>query len=736
MNELLKKAQESVLALIRKWWKKAAVCLAISIVLAVCMEWLQVLTQPTTYEAVVTDRTEQKALSLEDAILTECKTDGDAVRVDGGPAEIWIMFNEALPMNHVAVKFTQAPEEEGVMRLLYAGVDEYCTLDQSWQISYEAGKDQADIYFDEGEYIQLKLQVAGTVSIGGIEYSTIHFSTAPVVDPLHADRIVTVAVILFAVMLLLFNIHGWTKCKTAVLNAKNGICADWKSTVINAVIFCAVTAVTYLFLRWYVPHLFGKLYNPIYRIFVVSASLACGSLFCFRKTLARKPEVFFLIFCLLIGGNQAVLAPDTSNICWDDGYHYLNAMEYSYLGEKRLTTQDNVVLTPWPAQEYKTTSLDYWHGQQDKLYNEGMVIYEKTGLSDKNFWSAFSGLGLYLGRVLKLPYHNIWELGRVFNLLAYAIVGYFAIRRLKSGKMMLASVLLIPQCLFLAASYSYDPGVISLIALGTSYCFAEWQEKDQKLKASNAAIMIAAMFLGSYTKGVYFPILVMPMFLPKEKFRNKKQRILFISVLAAALILLILSFALPYLTPASGGSGDAAAALEISEENGFVNPSAQIQYILNNPGIYTNILLTALWNVFKPEQANGLLTFFAYLGRMPFSYFYLVLLAVVAFTDKGESDLELSRRGWMRVLFQFLLFGAVCLAATSMYIIFTAYSAGQIEGFQYRYGLPVVFPAMMLLGSGKIRNEMNKAVYHGILFAVIGFVGFSDILYAFVQFFT
>ena len=102
--------------------------------------------------------------------------------------------------------------------------------------------------------------------------------------------------------------------------------------------------------------------------------------------------------------------------------------------------------------------------------------------------------------------------------------------------------------------------------------------------------------------------------------------------------------------------------------------------------------------------------------------------SVVAFTDKCDADRELGRRVRMRGFFQFLLFGIACLVGTSMYVVFTKVGAYGIEGFQYRYVLPVVYPAMMLLGSGWIRNDTNRTVYNGILFAVAGYVNFVAVL--------
>ena len=74
----------------------------------------------------------------------------------------------------------------------------------------------------------------------------------------------------------------------------------------------------------------------------------------------------------------------------------------------------------------------------------------------------------------------MWSLGRFTGLTAYAIIGYFAIRRLKSGKMILAMALMMPSSVFLAVNYSYDPGVIAGILISCAYWIAQWQEREKK----------------------------------------------------------------------------------------------------------------------------------------------------------------------------------------------------------------------------------------------------------------
>ena len=234
-------------------------------------------------------------------------------------------------------------------------------------------------------------------------------------------------------------------------------------------------------------------------------------------------------------------------------------------------------------------------------------------------------------------------------------------------------------------------------------------------------MILGSLFLGSYTKGVYFPVFLIPMFLPKEKFENRKWRRIFFFAAAVVMLYVMYDVASPFLGGNATGATDTRGGSD-------VDAGRQMQFIFANPLYYTGVLLRSLWTVIGPEYADGFLTYYAYLGKMPNQYLYLVLLAVVAFTDKSEADRELGRHVRMRGFFQFLLFGIACLVGTSMYVVFTKVGAYWIEGFQFRYVLPVVYPAMMLLGSGRIRNETNRTAYNGILFAVIGYVNFTAVL--------
>ncbi len=561
--------------------------------------------------------------------------------------------------------------------------------------------------------------VVAAVCLEWIQVRTQPIDPAKTGESIRKISLINLTIFLFPLFWILSGMHGWKKLTGLIAQAGNGIREDRKRSLICLGLFVLCGGLTYLLLRLYIPWFLGKPFNRMMNILFLAASAAVGCGFCFRRTLGRKPEVFFLILCMLMGFTIAVTEP-AKMVSWDEPDHYRQAIDYSYLGQVRLTEEDHQHVD-WPSEEgtYDLSRQDAWHARQDELFQEGVVSRPMTKISLQNFWLAFSGIGIFIGRVLGCSYYRIMALGRLFNVLVYAVIGWFAIRRLKYGKMLLGAILLIPECVFLASNYSYDPGVTVFMALGMSYCFAEWQEPSEKITLRNTLIIGVSLFLGCIAKPVYFPILLLPLWMKREKFADRRARRLYWALMLGLMLLLILVAALPFVS--SSGAGD-----DRGGEN--VNAFEQIRFILSDPLRYADILFRFLCQYFSPASTDGFITTFAYLGASPQWVIYLVLLGVLAFTDKNGTDYGIPGIRISRWVMMAILFGITAMAATSMYIAFTPVGLDTINGCQPRYLLPLFFPGLMLAGSQRMVNNMNRTLYNGLGFAVIGYAGFSSIL--------
>ena len=502
---------------------------------------------------------------------------------------------------------------------------------------------------------------------------------------------------------------------------------DKKACWIRTGIFCGVTAAGFLLFRIWAADTIHRS-NWMVDLTALGAAAALATLLTFRKTVGKKPELIFVWLTLVMGGLMAFLFPDHAIVTWDNSFHYQHAVNYSMLGRVRFTEADMLAMDPnTPMEKSAGAERAAFIAEQDEKARNG-AVYVTGGchMMLKEFWLAFNGLGLFLGRVFHLNYWMMWSLGRLTGLLAYILIGYFAIRRLRSGKMIAAAVLMIPQQIFQAANYTYDPGVTAFLALGCAYFFAQWQEGDRKISWKDQCIMIGSLFLGCLAKQIYFPVALIPLFLPKEKFESPRARKRFIAADLLAVLTLILLFAVPFVT--GDGEGD-------SRGGEGVNAFGQVQYILSNPFEYADTLIHFLGRYLHPDNATGFLTSFAYFGVTRDGAIYLIVLAAAAFLDRDETDERFGREIGRRVLVECVLFATLVLITTSLYISFTEVGSNKIAGVQARYLAPLLFPAMMALTSSRIRNKMNPALYHGLIFAGAGFCCFSVFLRTCVAYF-
>ena len=156
---------------------------------------------------------------------------------------------------------------------------------------------------------------------------------------------------------------------------------------------------------------------------------------------------------------------------------------------------------------------------------------------------------------------------------------------------------------------------------------------------------------------------------------------------------------------------------------GAVNPKDQILFILSDIPNYARMMTEFLLGYFSLGTVAQYTTNFAYLGLQDYGVsIIIILLIIVTITDKEACDEYVVK--WYTRVYMILMF--VCtsmLMASAMYIAFTPVGANQINGCQPRYLVPLIYPLLATIGSGKITNKMNRTVYNyavlGIMSAVV-----------------
>ena len=361
--------------------------------------------------------------------------------------------------------------------------------------------------------------------------------------------------------------------------------------------------------------------------------------------------------------------------------------------------------------EYEATIFDkfaYDRESRKEYYAELNALYDEKKVDHPDYFERAiysiaylpAAIGTIVGEGLSLSFVHVFMMGKFFNLLCYALLIYFAIRRIRYGKVLLAAFGLLPTNLYMAANYSYDPWVIGWIVLAFAYYFEEIQNPDRPLQWKNVICMVVFLLLGCMPKAVYCVMALPFLFMPKKKFASKKMRMCYYLPVIIAGTALLGSFLIPVLANGAG-AGDVRGGTG-------VNADAQLAYIFAHPGEYMGVLARFLKQYLSVGNAQSYLQMYFHFGNGAFVGTTLSILVVTAFLDRQpEETLGFGVR--LSTFAAGIL--AVVACATAMYIAYTSVASAEIGGCQGRYFLPAVFPILMAIAPDRIDNRMNRNVF-------------------------
>jgi len=467
-----------------------------------------------------------------------------------------------------------------------------------------------------------------------------------------------------------------------------------------------------------------KGFNALARIvrvtFYMCAGLSVYCLYMFRA----KPEMLFLSLSLVIGFLYIAAHPPFW-YGWDCGIHYAWSVEESFFRTVSVSRAD-LLLAHTP---------EYSSFFQHEINNgfEGLLMSGRDNVTEFSFlkntgtfaWSLIesnflytriahipAGILIFIGRSIMLPPIIILKLGTVANHLIYTLLVYFAIKRLSSGKYLMAVIAMFPTSFVLSTTYGYDQWLIGFLMLGFAYFFYEAQNPETKISKKSLIIIMGSLFIGIAPKAVYLPMMLTFYFMKRDKFETLKGYRSYLISISCLILFALLSFAAPFIA-AGGGEGDWRGG-----EN--VNGALQTLFVLENPFTYVWIFLRFLMtyiNIFS----HNYITYFAHLGYSSFYSFVVLLLGFVIITDRSKEGLLTSSIG-NKVLMTFVTLATIALFSLAMYIGFTEVGAATIAGVQPRYLIPLMFPFLYVVGGFKIQNNINKTAYSCAVFGIMAFV--------------
>lgn len=441
----------------------------------------------------------------------------------------------------------------------------------------------------------------------------------------------------------------------------------------------------------------------------------------FRKLIVVESAYGFLIISL-VAGTLLAFTQSRSFISWDDHIHYKNADNLTFKNVINKDVEDIYARTNSVPYSYSIKEQE----QIDNFFDNQLKTAvpkksKKSSFSLKEFYNEVgylpSAAALVAGRIMHLPYHVIFMLGRWANVILYSLVVFFAIRKLRNGKMIMSVIALFPTSLFLASNYSYDFWVTSFTMLAFAYLFYE-MGSEEKIDKKNIAIMLGAFIVGLGPKAIYFLFLLLPLLLKKKKFKSKEDYKKFLWLSIGSILLVLVSFLLPFLISGEGG-GDMRGG-------SGVNSGEQVKFILSQPLEYAKILFDFMLGYLHPANAVGYTTSFAYLGAFAGSAFLFILLIFTAITDREYTESEVSH--WKtKSLMLAIFFITAVLVSTALYVAFTPVGYHTINGVQPRYLVPLIFPFMYIIFSSRIKNPFNRKFYVFFILGAMSLVIFKGV---------
>ena len=418
----------------------------------------------------------------------------------------------------------------------------------------------------------------------------------------------------------------------------------------------------------------------------------------------------------ILAGLTMILCSPFGSYSWDVAIHYVNTLRNSGLHGSIGTTASDMSFF-----ESSNIDLDTFKSTLNYFNENGRYVVSST---DANLAINYlpAGVSIAVARLLKFSFFWRYNIGRIVQLVTYALCGYFGVKRLHSGKMIFTTIFFYPVSIFLAANYSYDYWVTGFIMLGMAYFVGICQEQDEPVKYSDTIIMCMALAIGCLPKKIYAPVLLFPLLIATRKIKDKKW--IYYAISVVSLLFVFATFFMESTSQVSNG-GDIRGG-------SAVNPSAQLSGMIANPIAYAGILINFMIEYLNPAVTK-VGTFLAYFNAGIGYGLIVLILVIVTLTDKDECD-----KGAYPVLARLysvpFFLGEIALMATAFYMAFTPVGSRMINGCQGRYMLPLLYPLCSIISGGGIRIKKNwKKWYNVAILASLIAIIYINVYYLMVE---
>ena len=501
----------------------------------------------------------------------------------------------------------------------------------------------------------------------------------------------------------------------------------------------------------------NRAWDARYTVVAFSFTLSLSLIGFNFRAICNRLEWGFLALALPLGLMTCALMPTLAEVTWDGQIHFRNTVCLSYLMDSEFTDADllmtdamgvkrldmfgsgDMTAVWYPKQDRE--SVDRSNAELLRLDGGNVTVFEgvtspngKSYLDFNRIGYVPQAFGLWLGRLLKFDCLSRYLLARTCSMLVYVSVFFCSIRRLRSGKAIVAVLGLLPAPFLMAANFSYDPWWFAL----TTYSFARYtsvlQSEDGWFTPFDVTTILAAFTFGTFVKAINLPIALVFLCMPKNRFRTKAEKNLFRVASVLIVSLLAFSFILPLLSGSTSVAGS-------SDPRGGAGVSAmgQISYVLSDIPRYLRVFASFSLGFFGLHNLPLLLftnESYLYPDSMIMGLWVAALLLFVLLFSRLANDplfecVPIRAAALIGVAFAYFL------SVSALYASFTPVGSDTVGGVQHRYLLECCSALSLLcIGSkrcsGLVSKETITAVTLGAEYLLMLYLTYCAFLSAFI----
>ena len=390
----------------------------------------------------------------------------------------------------------------------------------------------------------------------------------------------------------------------------------------------------------------------------------------------------------------------------DEGHHYMSSywLANSITGKTSifdastipLRQDDFLLYSEWSSSEINLQSYRSVISHFELFNHSSEIVLtnsESFSIGSENIATKLgSVLGILIARFFNLGAYPLFYLGRLLNAVQFALLSYAAFKIIPIGKTIISSVSMLPMTLHLAASYSYDGGIIGLSMLLIALILRAIMDNGP-ISSKETACIAAVLALLAPCKVIYTTISLLLFLIPNSRFQNTRRKYIYIFVLLTMACVSIIGFRLAGIVGlASPSTSLDHRGLEsgyfYSLNDVFDDPLGTIalffRTLLVNGDFYASTLVGGSLGWFQSSIAAPYFLVFVY---------YLLLLICAQKSKEDDIDVPFSIKIAMLCIFLLCLFGSM----VSMFLGWTFNSEPVVMGVQGRYLLPVLTAALIAL---------------------------------------